>query len=132
MPRQQSKDKRNATAENLKAFATRAYRRPATDDEVKRLLRFVQLAREQGDSQEVGVKLALQAVLISPNFLFRVEKDPEKDDFISQYELASRLSYFLWSSMPDAELLARTFAALADPVRLRLLSMIAATGEVCA
>jgi cytochrome c553 len=104
LPRQQAKDRRNATADNLKEFATRAYRRPATDDEVKRLVRFVQLAREQGDSPEVGLKLALQAVLISPHFLFRVEKDPEKDDFISQYELASRLSYFLWSSMPDDEL----------------------------
>src|SRR5262249_28192283 len=60
--------------------------------------------REHGDSTEVGLKLALQAVLISPHFLFRVEKDPEKDDFISQYELASRLSYFLWSTMPDDEL----------------------------
>src|SRR5262249_32146427 len=104
LPRQQSKDNKTATYDNLKAFATRAYRRPATDDEVKRLLRFVQLAREQGDQPEVGLKLALQAVLISPHFLFRVEKDPEKDALFSQYELASRLSYFLWSTMPDDEL----------------------------
>jgi cytochrome c553 len=104
LPRQQAKDNKTATYDNFKDFATRAYRRPATDDEVKRLLRFVQLAREQGDSPEVGIKLALQAVLISPHFLFRIEKDPEKDDFIGQYELATRLSYFLWSSTPDDEL----------------------------
>src|SRR5262249_40574118 len=64
----------------------------------------VQMARDQGDAPEVGQKLAFQAVLVSPHFLFRIEKDPEKTDFITQHELACRLSYFLWSSMPDDEL----------------------------
>jgi hypothetical protein len=96
---------RGATYQNLKQFASRGYRRPATDQEVKRLLRFVQLAREQGDSPEVGVKLALQAVLVSPHFLFRVELDNGgKDGLIDLWQLGSRLSYFLWSSMPDEEL----------------------------
>jgi len=91
---------------NVRQFATRAWRRPATDEETKRLLRFVLMARDQGDSAEVGVKLAMQAVLISPHFLFRVEldRDAKEGGVISEYELASRLSYFLWSSMPDEEL----------------------------
>ncbi len=90
---------------NLRQFATRAYRRPVGDEEVKRLLRLVRLALEQGDGPEVGAKLAFQAVLVSPHFLFRVERDPPgKVGAISQWELASRLSYFLWSSMPDADL----------------------------
>jgi hypothetical protein len=96
---------RGALNQGLRDFATRAYRRPATDDEVRRLARFIAIARNQGDAPDVGVKLALQAALVSPNFLFRVERDPPgKDGPISQWELASRLSYFLWSSMPDNEL----------------------------
>jgi hypothetical protein len=91
--------------QNLRQFATRAYRRPATDDEVRRLARLVRLAREQGDAPDVGMKLAFQAALVSPNFLFRVERDPPgKDGPINLWELASRLSYFLWSSMPDDQL----------------------------
>jgi hypothetical protein len=97
--------RRGGMLENLRQFASRAYRRPATDDEVRRLMRLVRLAREQGDAPEVGAKLALQAVLVSPHFLFRVERDPPgKEDLISQFELATRLSYFLWSSMPDDHL----------------------------
>jgi hypothetical protein len=96
---------RGAAFQNLKQFISRAYRRPATDDEVKRLLRFVQLAREQGDSLEEGLKMALQAMLVSPHFLFRVELDGGKESGrITEWQLASRLSYFLWSSMPDEEL----------------------------
>jgi Protein of unknown function (DUF1592)/Protein of unknown function (DUF1588)/Protein of unknown function (DUF1587)/Protein of unknown function (DUF1585)/Protein of unknown function (DUF1595)/Planctomycete cytochrome C len=93
----------------LQTFATRAYRRPATDDEVKRLQRLVETVERNGDNVTDGIKLALQAVLVSPHFLFRVEIDrepnnPEVVHPISEYELASRLSYFLWSSMPDDEL----------------------------
>jgi Protein of unknown function (DUF1592)/Protein of unknown function (DUF1588)/Protein of unknown function (DUF1585)/Protein of unknown function (DUF1587)/Protein of unknown function (DUF1595) len=104
MPKQ-PRDK-GATPSNLKQFASRAWRRPATDDEVKRLMRFVQFAREQGDEPAVGLKLAFQAVLVSPHFLFRVELDRHGDKTgpLNDYELASRLSYFLWSSMPDEEL----------------------------
>ena len=90
----------------LERFATRAYRRPLRGDELRRLLRFVEMAEKNRDSFETGIELALQAVLVSPHFLFRVELDPRPDDPraihpISHYELASRLSYFLWSSMPD-------------------------------
>jgi hypothetical protein len=92
---------------NIRSFATRAYRRPVSDEEVGRLLGLVRLARDNGDDREVGFKLACKAILVSPHFLFRVEKDPPDPNAIrllNEYELASRLSYFLWSSMPDAEL----------------------------
>ena len=93
----------------LADLARRAYRRPVTDKEIERLERFVQLAEKEGDSFERGIRLGLQAILVSPHFLFRIERDPEPADpeavhRISDYELASRLSYFLWSSMPDEEL----------------------------
>jgi hypothetical protein len=93
----------------LERFAGRAYRRPATEREVQRLLRFVEMAEKNHDGFETGIQLALQAVLVSPHFLFRVELDPRPTDPkaihpISHYELASRLSYFLWSSLPDEEL----------------------------
>ena len=89
----------------------RAYRRPVTPQEIDAKLKLVSLKQKEGDSLEEGVRLALKAILVSPNFLFRVERDPRPDSkeaaaphFISEYELASRLSYFLWSSMPDEEL----------------------------
>ena len=67
-------------------------------------------SRKRGDSFEQSIGTALEAVLVSPQFLFRIEHDPKVDaagtDHPSrEYELASRLSYFLWSSMPDDELL---------------------------
>jgi mono/diheme cytochrome c family protein len=98
-----------AARQILERFATRAYRRPLRRDEVQRLLRFVEMAEKNRDSFETGIALALQAVLVSPHFLFRVEMDRKPDDPtaihpINDYELASRLSYFLWSSMPDEEL----------------------------
>lgn len=95
----------------IRNFASKAFRRPATDDEVSRLLALVTLAEKEGDSWERGIQLACQAVLVSPNFLFKVELDPESGKStgpvypISDYELATRLSYFLWSSLPDEELL---------------------------
>lgn len=94
----------------LRPFVTRAFRRPATDDEIERLARLVVLAAKEGDSFERGIQLALQAVLVSPHFLFRIEVDPEPLSpqairTINDYELATRLSYFLWSSTPDDELL---------------------------
>jgi hypothetical protein len=93
----------------LRRFATRAFRRPVTRGETDRLLQLFHLAQEQGDSFQQSVKLSLQAVLVSPHFLFRGEVQPEPDNPaavhpINEYALASRLSYFLWSSMPDAQL----------------------------
>jgi hypothetical protein len=65
------------------------------------------LAKQQGQDVEGGIQLALEAMLVSPNFLFRIERDPIGAGVhrVNDYELASRLSYFLWSSMPDPELL---------------------------
>lgn len=100
-------------------FARKAYRRRLKDDETERLTRFVDLAQKNGESFEAGIKLAFQAVLVSPHFLFRGELQPDPDNRASVHEidehaLASRLSYFLWSTMPDAQLL-----RLADQGRLR-------------
>ncbi len=94
----------------LSNFLPRAWRRTVTADEVNRLTRYVKLVMDQGESFDRGVQVACQAALVSPNFLFHVETDPKPDDpnfkhLITDTELASRLSYFLWSSMPDDELL---------------------------
>ncbi len=93
----------------LERFATRAYRRSLRRDEIERLLRFVRMAEKNGDGFATGINLAVQAVLVSPHFLFHVEMDRLPNDAraihpITDFELASRLSYFLWSSMPDEEL----------------------------
>ena len=102
--------------EILTKFASKAYRRPVAAGEVARLMKFVDLAATNGDSFERGIQLAVEAILVSPQFLFRVELDQrpklkpnEKgkatDSWpINDFELASRLSYFLWSSLPDDEL----------------------------
>lgn len=96
--------------EILAKFASRAYRRPATDAEVDRLTGFVDLALKEGAGFLEGMQVAIQAALCSPRFLYRWELDPETmkpGDVrnLTDYEVASRLSYFLWSSMPDDELL---------------------------
>jgi hypothetical protein len=109
--------------EIIEKLALKAYRRPARTEDIERLLKLVELAEQNGDRFERGVQLALQAVLVSPHFLFHVESDrklaPRENPPIvpiSDYSLASRLSYFLWSSMPDDELLALAAKdALHDP-----------------
>ena len=115
----------------LSSLMERAYRRPVTQDEIASKLDLVRLAQREGDSFDEGIRLALQAILASPNFLFRVEANPrpraevqrspnvfasmqapkataapQVEEYpVSDIELASRLSYFLWASMPDAELM---------------------------
>ena len=91
----------------LSTFARRAYRRPVSRSEVDGLLRFVDMAQKDGQSVEQGLQLAIQAALVSPNFLFHLERESSGREArqVSEIELASRLSYFLWSSMPDDELL---------------------------
>ncbi len=99
----------------LRRFGTRVWRRPLTDAEVTRLARYAVLARQEGDTFAKGIELALQAMLVSPHFLFRVEPDPaDGPRDLTSWELASRLSYFLWSSMPDERLF-----ELAEQDRLR-------------
>jgi hypothetical protein len=92
----------------LENLAHGAYRRPPTEQELQSLLKLTALAQKQGDPLEEGVRLSLQAVLMSPSFLFRIERDPTSRAEayrLNDHELASRLSYFLWSSTPDEELL---------------------------
>jgi cytochrome c553 len=88
---------------------TGAYRRPATAQEVKDAVNLVEEVRKR-DIVEQGVRMVIESVLISPKFLFRIEQPavpatkPRAAHALTDYQLASRLSYFLWSSMPDAEL----------------------------
>ena len=108
----------------IENLARRAYRRPVTQDEIDSLKRLVDIAEKNGDSIEQGLKVVLQAVLVSPHFLFRIERDPDPNDpeaihTLDPYEMASRLSYFLWSSMPDERLIERaTNLELSDPAIL--------------
>ena len=98
-----------AAREIFARLMPRAFRRPVDDAEIDRVIKLVESAVERGDSFERGVEVGLQAILVSPHFLFRIEYDAEPDNpkaqhRISDFELASRLSYFLWSTMPDDEL----------------------------
>lgn len=112
----------------LKRLMRIAYRRPVTAEDLERPLEFYHQGREEG-GHEAGVELALSAVLVSPQFLFRIERDPSRMNEgeayeISDLELASRLSFFLWSSLPDDELL-----LAAEEGRLRDEAVLAAQIE---
>jgi hypothetical protein len=108
----------------LTTLARRAFRRPVTDADVKPLLSFYERGRKEGDFDD-GVQKAISAMLMSPDFLFRIEQDPPGAApatvyRIGDYELASRLSFFFWSSIPDDELLALAGdGKLKDPAILR-------------
>jgi hypothetical protein len=105
----------DCTRQILRSFGRRAFRRPLTEEQLTRLMAFSTLASAQGDPPLVGVQLALKAMLVSARFLFRIELDPEPKPsapwLVDDFEVASRLSYFLWSSMPDETLLQRAEAA---------------------
>jgi hypothetical protein len=110
---------RQAAREIVARFASRAFRRPVKPEEVERCLALYDAAEKKGQRFELRVRAALYRVLVSPHFLFRVELDPPgaapgTTYTISEYELASRLSYFLWNSTPDDELF-----ALAEKGQLR-------------
>jgi hypothetical protein len=95
----------------LRRLASRAFRRPATNEEVARFVGLAESAIQEGDSFEESIQYAMQAILCSPHFLFKVEIDPrpssdaDKPGPVGDFELAVRLAYFLWSSMPDDTLL---------------------------
>ena len=114
-------DERACAAEILGTLARRAYRRPATGADVDLLLGFYQDGRADGGF-EPGIEMALRRLLVSPEFLLRVERDPAGADGpyrVSDLELASRLSFFLWSSLPGDELIeAAARGALRDPAVL--------------
>jgi mono/diheme cytochrome c family protein len=102
-------DEDNCAKRILATLMRRAYRRPVTDEDLKRPLELYRTAKA-GDGFEAGIEMGLAAVLSSPEFLFRIERDPASATSgapyrLSDLELASRLSFFLWSSIPDDELL---------------------------
>ena len=97
--------------EILTPILRRAYRRPVNDDDLRKPLQFFTEGSAEGAGFEAGIENALSAILVSPHFLIRVERDPAglapgSVYRVSDLELASRLSFFLWSSLPDDALLA--------------------------
>jgi hypothetical protein len=113
-------DEASCAKQILSTLARRAYRRPVTDADLDRLMPFYKQGRAEA-SFDLGIEKALERILVSPNFLFRVERDPPgvakgTPYRISELDLASRLSFFLWSSIPDDELLnAAVGGKLKDP-----------------
>ena len=99
----------NTVRMSLRALASKAFRRPIKVDELDRLTKLYELAREQEASEQDSLAFATQAILVSPQFLFRLEEDPfaqESDQAtpLDDYAIASRLSFFLWSTIPDKQL----------------------------
>ena len=96
----------DAARKVLSPFLDRAYRRPASAEELNAAVSLFRSSQESGSDFEDAIKAVLQMSLVSPKFLLRIEAAPPGDDVyrISDWDLASRLSYFLWSSMPDDEL----------------------------
>jgi len=117
-------DEQPCAAKILSALARRAYRRPASNDDVRTLLAFYQAGRKRGGF-DAGIEFALERMLVDPDFLFRIVRDPANAApgtiyRLSDVELASRLSFFLWSSIPDDELLDAAVARkLRDPAVLQ-------------
>jgi len=111
------------TRQILGAFGRRAWRRPLTDNELDRLATLAQQARDLTQSFDEGIRMGMHALLLSPHFLYRVELDPAlgtgESRALTDHELATRLSYALWSSMPDDEL-----DTLADAGTLRTLETL--------
>src|SRR4030095_14845492 len=96
----------------------RAYRRPVSDVDLRDLMPFFQQGRAAG-SFDLGIQKALERLLVSSQFLFRIEKPVATASRVSDLELASRLSFFIWSSIPDDELLDAAIAGrLKDPAVL--------------
>jgi hypothetical protein len=116
-------DGRRAARETLAAFLPRAFRRPVDAAEIDKFLTLYDRAAQRGDPWTERMKLALSAVLVHPDFLFRVERRDAAPGIhpVGQYELASRLSYFLWSAPPDETLL-----RLAEQNKLQDPAMLAA------
>jgi hypothetical protein len=98
---------REAARKVISPFMRQAFRRPVKDEEVNRYLALFEKVNQRGDSFEQAIRFVVKGVLISPHFLFLVEPPPDNEGpyRLGQYEIASHLSYFLWASMPDEELL---------------------------
>lgn len=93
-------------AEHLQRFTQRAWRRPVNKEELKDYLETYRAEREAGEKPDDAYLITLQSVLTSRNFIYLVEGEPDTRENLTDWELASRLSYFLWSSMPDDALFA--------------------------
>jgi hypothetical protein len=107
-PRSRSEERGCATT-ILSKVARRAYRRPVTTADLEGLIEFFERGRRDGGSFDAGIQLALERVLVDPDFLLRVYRDPATTGGtyrLNDLEIASRLSFFLWSSVPDDRLLA--------------------------
>jgi len=119
----EAKDEELRARDLLKPIMRRAFRRQVSDAEVEGPMKFFRQARKEGNFDD-GIEGALAAILVSPRFLFKIEKEPAElksgEIFqISDFELASRLSFFLWSSLPDEELLVLAEKGeLSDPDQL--------------
>lgn len=101
-------------------FASRAFRQPVEPAEVGHYTAFIRSRIQSGDTHAQAITLGLAAILASPRFLYLDEGNDESDPELTEYELASRLSYFLWSTMPDDELFAAASSGrLNDPTELR-------------
>lgn len=116
-------DPKPCTLQILTGFAERAFRRPVAADELTNYVALLDVASAQAGTVTDGVALGLRAILLSPHFLFRVELDADPNSAalhpVNDYELASRVSYALWSSMPDPTLRATAAASsLHDPAEL--------------
>ena len=113
---QQLLDSQSHHWRSLLEFARQAWRRPLETDEKKALRKFYDALRQDAVSHEAAVRIVLSRILVSPHFLYRIERTQagKRDTLLSQWELASRLSYFLWSSMPDNLLRDSTAFLLAD------------------
>ena len=113
---------REVAKRSINRLAVRAFRRPLTHDQLQDLLAIYDEARSADDSFEAAMQSAVQAVLISPQFLFRTERplSPGVTRELDDYELATALSYFLWSTTPDDELMSTAYKeTLSEPDVLR-------------
>jgi hypothetical protein len=114
-------DEQPCAQEIVSRLATRAYRRPLNETDVEGLMSFYEAGAAEGDF-ESGVRTALQAILASPHFVFRLEEAPEVSGIhrLNDLDLASRLSFFLWATVPDDELLkVASEGRLKDPAVLK-------------
>ena len=118
------KEEKACATEILSTIARRAYRRPVTAQDLRSPLEFFDAGRQDGGSFDAGIQFALERILVDPDFLLRVHRDPSEMTQgrayrLSDMEMASRLSFFLWSSIPDERLLALAERGqLTDPVIL--------------
>ena len=121
---QAASEQRPCAADILRSLARQAYRRAVTAADIEPLLAAFDDGHREGGGFEEGIRWALEALLVSPKFLFRIEEDqpgaaPGAPQRIADRDLASRLSFFLWSSLPDEELLALAEQGrLSDPAVL--------------